>query len=166
VLAFKRKEIALKVAGIPDGFSAVTPYLVLQNASKAIEFYKQAFGAVEVRRMAMGNKIMHAEIQMFGSHIMVSDEFAEYGFKSPQTLGGSPAFIHVYVKDSDAVFNSAIKAGATVLQPVNDQFFGDRHGQLQDPFGYTWTIATHLREVPQAELDQKLKEYMSQMGGE
>jgi PhnB protein len=144
---------------IPNGFTAVTPYLIIRGAAQAIEFYIKAFGAIECRRMETNEKIMHAEIKINNAHIMLAEEFPDHGFHSPQSLGGSTAFIHLYVNDADALFKQAVDAGAKILQPVSDQFFGDRHGLIQDPFGYTWTIATHIEDVSPEELNHRIAEY-------
>lgn len=150
----------MSVRPIPEGYSSITPYLILRGAAKAIEFYKRAFNATEIRRMeGPDGKIMHAEIRIENSHLMLADEFPEQGFNSPESLGGSPAFIHLYVEDVDAKFKQALDAGANILQPVSDQVFGDRHGLLQDPFGYTWTIATHIEDVSPSELKNRIDEY-------
>ena len=149
----------MTVKAVPQGYTTVTPYLIIRGVSNAIEFYQKAFGATEVRRMEADGKIMHAEIKIGNAHLMMADEFPEQGFKSPQSLGGSPAFIHLYVEDADTLFKKAIGAGATSLQPVSDQVFGDRHGLVQDPFGYTWTIATHIEDVSSEELKRRMAEY-------
>jgi PhnB protein len=136
-----------KTKRVPEGYHTVTPYLAVRGASEAIEFYKKAFGATEVSRLSMPDgKIGHAEIQVGDSRIMLSDEFPEYGALSPQTLGGTPTDIHLYVEDVDAWANRAIAAGAKVLVPVADQDYGERHGRLEDPFGHRWGISTPLKE--------------------
>lgn len=135
------------VRPVPEGYRTVTPYLVVRNAVGAIEFYKEAFGAKEVMRLRMPDgKIGHAEIQIADERIMLSDEFPEYGAVSPESSGGSPVGIHLYVDDADAWANRAIAAGAKVLVPVADQDYGERHGQIEDPFGHRWGISTPLRE--------------------
>lgn len=149
----------MKTQPIPSGYTTVTPYLIVRGVSEAISFYEKAFGAVEVRRMEAGGKIMHAEIKIGNAHIMLADEFPEHGFNSPLTLGGSPAFIHLYVDDADLSFEKAIDVGAEVVMSVTDQFFGDRHGLIKDPFGYTWTIATHIEDVSEVELERRIAEY-------
>jgi PhnB protein len=143
---------------IPDGYHSVTPYLIVRNAAQAIEFYKNALGARELLRLAdPGGKIMHAEIQIGNSPIMLADEFPDRGFRGPQSLGGSSVGILLYVEDVDNRFTKAIAAGATVLQPVKDQFYGDRSGTLTDPFGHTWTIATHKEDVAPDEMERRFR---------
>jgi PhnB protein len=144
---------------IREGFTTVTPYLIVRGAAQAIEFYKRAFGAIECRRMEADGKIMHAEIKIGNAHIMLAEEFPGHGFHSPQSLGGSSAFVHLYVDDVDARFKQALDVGAKILQSVSDQFFGDRHGLIQDPFGYTWTIATHIEDVSSEEIQRRIKTY-------
>lgn len=149
----------MKACAIPNGYTAITPYLIIRGVSEAIRFYEKAFGATEIRRMEANGKIMHADIKIGNSFLMLADEFPEHGFNSPQTLGGSPAFVHLYVENADESFEKAVKAGAEVLMPVSDQFFGDRHGLVKDPFGYTWTIATHTEDVSETELKARIAEY-------
>ncbi len=125
-------------------------------ASAAIEFYKNAFGAKELMRMpAPGDKIGHAEIQIGDSHVMLADEFPEMGFLSPQSVGGSPVMMHLYVEDVDATANKAVAAGAKVTKPVADQFYGDRSGQIRDPFGHNWYVSTHKEDVTPDEIDAR-----------
>jgi PhnB protein len=143
----------------PDGYHSVTPYLFIDGAARAIEFYKQAFGAVELFRMGKpGEKVGHAEIQIGNSRIMLADEFPEMGARGPKTIGGSPVNLMIYTEDVDTVFARAIAAGATEVRPVKDQFYGDRSGCLTDPFGHSWTIATHVEDVPPDELERRAKE--------
>jgi PhnB protein len=149
----------MKTTAIPEGYSTITPYLIIRGVSEAIKFYEKAFSAKEIRRMAVDGKVMHAEIKIGNSFLMLADEFPEQGFKSPQSIGGSPAFIHLYVEDADASYKKAIDAGAASLQEVSDQVFGDRHGLVIDPFGYTWTIATHIEDVSLEEINKRLAEY-------
>ncbi|WP_136419195.1 MULTISPECIES: VOC family protein [Oxalobacteraceae] len=146
-----------KVKPIPDGFHTVTPYLTIKNAAAALDFYKKAFGADEVFRMTdpAGNKVGHAEIRVGNSPIMLSDEYPEMGGKSPDTLGGTPVMIHLYVENVDALVERAVKAGAKLERPVADQFYGDRGGMVVDPFGHKWWIATHIEDVPADELDRR-----------
>jgi PhnB protein len=146
----------MAVKPIPEGYHSVTPYLIVSGASDAIEFYKKAFGAIELMRMsAPGEKIGHAEIKIGDSPIMLADEFPEMGYKSPQTLGGSPVSIMIYVEDVDTVFDRAIAAGGKEQRPVKDQFYGDRMGTLEDPFGHVWHVATHTEDVPAEEMEQR-----------
>ena len=144
------------VKPIPDGYHTVTPYLIIKNAADALEFYKQAFGATELFRMAQPDgKIGHAEIKIGDSPIMLADEFPEMGYKSPQSLGGSPVSIMIYVEEVDAVFDRALAAGATVQQPVQDKFYGDRIGTLVDPFGHVWHVSTHKEDVSPEEMEKR-----------
>jgi len=141
---------------IPEGYHTATPYLIAGDAAAAIDYYKQAFGATELFRMpAPGGKIGHAEIKIGDSPIMLADEFPEMGYKSPQTLGGSPVSIMIYVADVDAVFNQAVAAGGKVQRPVKDQFYGDRSGTLEDPFGHVWHVATHKEDVSAEEMERR-----------
>ena len=156
----------MTVKPIPDGYHTATPYLICDGAAKAIEFYKTAFGATEMIRMdGPAGKVMHAEIKIGDSQIMLADEFPEMGFKSPTTLGGSPVGIMLYVEDVNTMFHRALDAGASMLKPLVDQFYGDRAGTVTDPFGHTWTIATHTEDVPPDEMDRRFQEMMQQEGG-
>jgi len=148
--------MASAVKPIPDQYRGATPYLSVKGAAKALEFYKKAFGATEVMRMAQPDgRIGHAEIKIGDALVMMADEFPEMGFKSPQSLGGSPVTIHFYVEDVDAVFKRALSAGAEERRPVADQFYGDRSGQLVDPFGHVWSIATHKEDVSPEEMQKR-----------
>lgn len=141
---------------IPDGYHNATPYLVVDNAAAAIEFYKTAFGAKELMRMPKPNgKIGHAEIKIGDSTIMLADETPEAGARSPRTIGGSPVSILLYVDDVDATFGKAVKAGAKVQRPLANQFYGDRTGDIQDPFGHVWHVATHVEDVSPEELKKR-----------
>jgi len=141
---------------IPEGYHTATPYLVVKGAASAIEFYKKAFGATELMRMAdPSGRVMHAEIKIGNSPIMLADEFPEMGARSPQAYGGSPVSIFLYVEDVDALANQAIAAGAKVLMPVQDQFWGDRYGKLADPFGHVWSVATHKEDVAPEEMKKR-----------
>src|SRR3954447_13114919 len=147
----------MAVKPIPDGYHSVTPYLVVQGAAKALEFYKKAFGATELFRMpGPGGKIMHAEIRIGDSPVMLADEFPEMDARGPQTLGGTPVGLMIYCEDVDALFNQAVSAGAKVLRPVVDQFYGDRSGTVADPFGHKWTIATHKEDVSPEEMKRRM----------
>jgi PhnB protein len=147
----------MTVKPIPDGYHSVTPYLIISGAAAAIDYYKQAFGASELMRMpAPGGKIGHAEIKIGDSPIMLADEHPEMGYKSPQTLGGSPVSIMIYVTDVDTVFDRAIAAGGKVQRPVKDQFYGDRMGTLEDPFGHIWHVTTHTEDVSPEEMKQRM----------
>jgi len=146
-----------KAKPIPDGFHTATPYMIIRDAARAIEFYKKAFGATEVYRHAdAGGKIRHAQIRIGDSPFMIADEFPEFSVcRSPQSLNGSPMHIYLYVEDVDAVFNQAVASGATTLMPVMDQFYGDRSGGVTDPFGHVWWIATHKEDVSPEEIQKR-----------
>jgi PhnB protein len=146
----------MSVQPIPSGHHTVTPYLTIKNAVQALEFYKQGFGATETYRLMMPDgRLGHAEIRLGDSLIMLSDEFPEFGGKAPETLGGSPVSIYLYVEDVDAFFKRALAAGAKERKPVMDQFYGNRSGQLQDPFGHLWWVATHKEDVPPEEIQKR-----------
>jgi PhnB protein len=134
---------------------AFTPYLTVKNASAAIEFYKAAFGAVEQYRIDHRGAVGHAELMVGDALLMLSDEFADMGILGPETLGGSPVCMHLYVDDADAFFDRAVAAGAKVLRPVADQFYGDRGGKLVDPFGHLWWFATHKEDVSPDEIKRR-----------
>jgi PhnB protein len=145
-----------KVNFIPEGYHRVTPYILVHEAAKAIDFYKQVFGATEVMRLDSPNgKIVHAEFRVGDSTIMLADEFPEWNALSAKTVGGSPVILMVYVQDVDAVFARAVAAGAKADQPVGDKFYGDRSGSITDPFGHKWTISTHIEDVSVAEIKQR-----------
>lgn len=157
--------MASTVKPIPEGFHTVTPYLVLHDAARAIEFYKRAFNATERLRMdGPAGKIGHAELQIGDSIIMLGDEMPGTGNRSPQSLGGSSTGIFLYVKDVDAAFQKAVSAGAKIEQPLQDMFWGDRYGKLTDPFGHSWSLATHKEDVAPAELKKRMQEAMAKMG--
>jgi PhnB protein len=146
---------------IPEGYHSITPYLIVNGAAKAIDFYKLAFGAVELMRMpGPDGKLGHAEIRIGDSVIMLADEHPEMGYRSPTSLGGSAVSLMVYVERVDDVFGRAIAKGAKQLQPIKDQFYGDRSGTLQDPFGHTWTVATHVEDVPPEEMRRRAEKFM------
>ena len=144
------------VKPIPEGYHSVTPYLCVKGAVDALEYYKKAFGAVELFRMEHDGKIGHAEIKIGDSPIMLADEYPDMGFVSPVTLNGSPVGIMIYVDDVDTMFKQAIEAGGVEKKPVQDQFYGDRSGTLTDPFGHVWTVATHKEDVAPEEIDKRL----------
>jgi PhnB protein len=150
---------------IPDGYHSINPYLVVRNAAKAIEFYKKAFSAEERFRMhgPDGKTIMHADLKIGDSVFMLTEESIEMKALSPETIGGSPVSMYVYVKDVDAVFNQAVSEGATVLKPVGDQFYGDRSGYLRDPFGHLWSIATHKKDLSPDELRKAAEVFFEEM---
>ncbi len=133
---------------IPEGMHTITPHLVCAGAADAIEFYKQAFNAVELSRLAdPTGKLMNAMIRIGDSTLMLNDEYLDWGVRGPQTIGGSPVTIHLYVADVDSAYAQAVAAGATVKMPVCDMFWGDRYGVLTDPFGHSWSLATHIRDL-------------------
>lgn len=141
---------------IPDGYHTATPYLIVQNAAAAIEFYKRAFGATELMRLTdPRGKVGHAEIKIGDSPIMLADEMPEMGFRSPQSIGGAGVSLLLYIEDVDTRFRQATGAGAKVLRPVQDQFYGDRSGTLEDPFGHVWTLATHTEDVSMEEINRR-----------
>jgi PhnB protein len=151
----------MAVRPIPEGYHSVTPYLILDDATRALEFYKKAFGAVELMRMpAPGGKIGHAEIKIGDSPIMLADESPEMGHRSARTLGGSPISLMVYVEDVDARVAQAVAAGGKLVRPVANQFYGDRSGGVDDPFGYHWHLATHVEDVPPDELERRAAKAM------
>lgn len=155
--------MAKNVKPIPEGYHTVTPYLVVRDAGRAIDFYKRALGAKEVIRMpGPGGKIMHAEIQIGDSMVMLCDEFPESGGQSPQVLKGTPVSLYLYVEDVDTVFNQALAAGATAQMPVQDMFWGDRYGKLVDPFGHVWSIATHKEDLTAEQVSQRAAAAFSQ----
>jgi PhnB protein len=147
------------VKPIPEGYHSVTPYLVVDGAADAIEFYKKAFGATEVLRMPMGDKIGHAEIKIGDSHVMLADEFPERDIRGPKARGGISSSLMIYLNDVDTAFQRALDAGAKVDpgMEVKDQFYGDRSGTLIDPFGHKWTLATHVRDVSEEEMSAAME---------
>ena len=150
------------VKPIPDGYHSVTPYLVIDGASDAIEFYKKAFGATEVFRMPMGDRVGHAELQIGDSVVMLADEFPDMGHRGPKALGGTPVSLMVYVEDVDRQFRQAIDAGAKEKRPLENQFWGDRMGTLQDPFGHQWSLASHVEDVSPEEMQKRMEQFSSQ----
>jgi PhnB protein len=155
----------MAVKPIPDGYHTVTPYLIVKGAAQALEFYKKAFGATELMRFpGPGGKVMHAEIKVGNSVLMLADEFPERNAVGPQSLGGTPVGIMLYVQDVDTVFNRTVAAGAKVEMPLTNQFYGDRSGTVIDPFGHKWTLATHVEDVPPAEMEKRAKEAMQKKG--
>jgi uncharacterized glyoxalase superfamily protein PhnB len=160
-----------EVQAKPDGIrhencQAITPHLVCAGAAAAIEFYKKAFGAEELVRLAGPNgKLMHASIKIGNASVMLVDELPEWGSSSPLTLGGSPVTIHLYVPDVDAFVTRAVKAGAILRMPVEDMFWGDRYGIIEDPFGHKWSVATHQRDMSTHEIEEAMKKFMPAAGG-
>jgi PhnB protein len=150
------------VKPIPEGYPQVTPYLHVSGAAAAIEFYQSVLGAQERMRMpAPEGKLGHAELQLGESIIMLADEFPDMDVRGPRTVGGTPVTLHVYVDDVDAVFDAALAAGAISLRPVENQFYGDRTGQFEDPFGHRWSVATHVEDVPPEEMEKRMAEAMA-----
>lgn len=151
----------MAVQPIPEGCPRVIPYLVVDGAAAAIDFYTQVFGAEERMRMdGPGGRVGHAELGLGDSIIMLADEFPEMGAQSPKSVGGTPVSVMVYVEDVDAVVARAVEAGATVTRPVEDQFYGDRLGEFEDPFGHRWDVATHIEDVPPEEMGKRAAEAM------
>jgi PhnB protein len=150
---------------IPESYHSINTYLVVRNAPKAIEFYKKAFGAEERFRMhgPDGKTIMHADLKLGDSVFMLTEESKEMKAQSPESIGGSPVSMYVYVKDVDATFNKAVSEGAMVLMPVKDQFYGDRSGYLRDPFGHLWSIATHKKDLSPDELRKAGEAFLEEM---
>ncbi|MGH7909503.1 MAG: VOC family protein [Thermodesulfobacteriota bacterium] len=159
----KKTAKSAKVKPIPKGMRTVTPHLVCNGASNAIEFYKKAFGAEEICRMPTpdGKMLMHAMIRVGDSMIMLVDESPEWGALGPISLKGSPVTLYLYVEDVDAFAKRAVKAGAKVIMPVADMFWGDRYGKLEDPFGHKWEVATHIRDVSPDEMERAAREMFS-----
>ena len=151
----------MSVKAIPDGYHSVTPYITVRNAAAALDFYKKALGATETMRFETPDgSVCHAEIQIGDSKVMLGDENPEWGNKSPQTLGGSAGGLCIYVEDCDALFDRAVAAGATVMKPLADQFYGDRSGTVIDPFGHAWTLATHQEDVSIDEMKARMAALM------
>jgi PhnB protein len=155
----KPQRTSKAVPPIPQGYHAITPYLVVRGGENALAFYAKAFGAEELFRIEAGpGKLGHAEIKIGDSIVMLADEHPEMGFKSPQAYGGTPVSLLLYVEDVDARVQQAVAAGAKLLRAVQDQFYGDRSGQLVDPFGHVWTLATHVEDVPPEEMSRRAAE--------
>lgn len=155
----------MTIKPVPDGFHTLTPNLIVKNASEAIEFYKKAFGAEEIYRDYAPNEknIIHAELRIGDSIIMLNDEFPSWNVLSPKSIGGSAVTIHMYVDDVDKVFNKAVDAGAKVTMPLMDAFWGDRYGHLEDPFGHKWSIATHRKDLSREEIRKAAEEFFENM---
>jgi PhnB protein len=152
----------MPVKPIPDGYHSVTPYLIVDDGAAALAFYKQAFGAVETLRLAApGGKVGHAEIRIGDSVVMLADENPSMGARSPKTIGGSPISLMVYVENVDAMVAQAVAAGGKLVRPVADQFYGDRTGGVDDPFGYHWYLATHVEDIPPDELERRAAKAMA-----
>ena len=152
------------VKPVPDGFHSVTPHLIVKGAGKAMDFYKQAFGAIERFRMPGpdGESVMHGEIQIGDSIIMIADEFPDYGCLGPTSRGGSSVTIHLYVKDANKAYEQAVKAGAIASMPLSDMFWGDRYGKVTDPFGHEWSIAQHIEDVSPQDMEKRAEKAFSE----
>ena len=148
--------MASTVRQIPGGYHTITPYLSIDGAARAIEFYKKAFGAEELFRMAQPDgRVGHAELQIGDSRLMLADEYPEMNFRGPSSIGATPVMLHLYVEDVDAAFARAVAAGAKVTRPLRDEFYGDRTGSVEDPFGHRWSLATHVRDVSEEEMQKR-----------
>ena len=154
-----------EVSPVPEGMHTVTPYLVLKDSAAAMEFYAKAFGAQEVMRMPGpgGQGIMHAEIRIGDSCIMLTDENPAWGMQAPESLGGSPVSLMLYVEDANAFFDTAVAAGCEAAFPVSEMFWGDRMGKVTDPYGYSWSIATHFEDVPEEEMAGRQQKWLEEM---
>ncbi len=150
------------VKPIPEGYHSVTPYLVVHDAAAALDFYARAFGAQELFRMPMGDRIGHSEVRIGDSIVMLADEFPEQGHLGPKSRGGCTSSLMVYVADVDSAFRRALDAGATEKRPVENQFWGDRMGTLTDPFGHMWSLATHVEEVSPEEMQRRMEAMMAE----
>lgn len=151
------------VKPIPEGYHSVTPYLIVDDASAAIDFYTRAFGATEKFRLPMGDKVGHAELQIGDSVVMLADEFPERDIRGPKARGGATSSLMIYVDDVDVIFQRAIDSGGRIDgEGVKDQFYGDRSGTLVDPFGHKWTVATHVEDVPEDELQRRMQQFSKQ----
>jgi uncharacterized glyoxalase superfamily protein PhnB len=153
----EKRKMTNRTKAIPEGFHTLTPHLIVKGASQAIEFYQKAFGAEEIFRMPGpdGESIMHAELKIGDSRLFLVDEMPQMGGLGPHGIGGTPVFIHVYVEDVDTVFNQAVAAGAQVRMPLEDAFWGDRYGQVVDPFGHKWSLATHKEDLTPEEIGKR-----------
>jgi PhnB protein len=152
-----------KVKPIPDGYHSVTPYLFIKGAADAIDYYKNVFGAKERMRMPGPNgRVMHAELQIGDSVVMLADENLEIGAKSPKTLGGTSSSLHIYFENVDNIAEKAVSSGAKLVRPVKDEFYGDRTGTIVDPFGHMWSIATHIEDVSPEEMKKRMSQATSQ----
>ncbi len=150
-----------KISYIPKGYNTITPYLVIKGAAKAIEYYKNVFGATVVERMdSPDGRVGHAELQIGDSRIMLADENPSMGDRSAESIGASPVSLYVYIPDCDQVVEKAVAGGAKILKPVQDQFYGDRSGFIQDPFGHLWGVATHVEDVSPQEMKERMKKVM------
>jgi PhnB protein len=155
----------MSVNPIPDGYHSVTPYLIVDDAEAALKFYREALGAEETVRLPMGGKIGHAEIRIGNSMVMLSDEWPDMGALGPKTRGGATSSFVLYVEDADKAFDRAVKAGAKVDKPVENQFWGDRMGSVTDPFGHKWSFGSHVEDVSPEEMKKRMDAWASQQGG-
>ena len=154
------------VKPVPEGFHSVTPYLFVRSAASAIDFYKNIFGATEIMRMPGSNgKIMHAELRIGDSIVMLADENPQTGVMSPQTIGGFSVGMHLYVENVDQVIQKAVESGAKLLRPIKNQFYGDRSGSVLDPFGHMWSVATHVEDVSPEEMRKRMTAAVGQAAG-
>jgi PhnB protein len=153
-------EETIMAKAIPEGYHSVTPYLIVNDAAKAIAFYKKAFGAAELMRMETPEgRIGHAEIRIGDSAVMLADEHPKMGYRSPQSVGGTAVSLMVYVERVDDIFKQALACGAEEMQPIKDQFYGDRSGTVKDPYGHVWTISTHVEDVAPDEMRRRVEQY-------
>ena len=150
---------------IPEGYHSITPYIIVDDANRAIDYYKQAFGATELFRLPVGDRIVHAEIRIGDSVVMLADEMPDMGLLGPLTRGGATAGMMIYVEDVDTAFPRAIAAGATVEREVADQFYGDRSGSLIDPFGHRWMVSTHVEDVSEEEMKRRMAAFSNETAG-
>ena len=159
----RREKSKDRIKAVPDGYHTLTPHLVVKGASQAIEFYKKAFDAEEISRVPgpEGESLMHAELKIGDSRLFLVDEFPEMDCRGPQSIGGTPVTIHVYVEDVDAAFSKAVTAGAQVRMPLADMFWGDRYGVLADPFGHAWSLASHKEDLTPEEISERAQAAMS-----
>lgn len=149
----------MAVSPVPAGYSRLTPYIIVRNAADAIAFYQKAFGAEELYRLnTPDGKVGHAELKVAGAVFMLADEVPDMGFRSPESIGGSATALLLYVDDVDTLFEQALEAGADLVKPLADQFYGDRAGTISDPFGHVWTLATHIEDVSPAEIQRRFAE--------
>ena len=156
--------MAQQVKAIPDGYHTITPGLTVRDGAKAVEFYKRAFGAQQVFRMDRPDgRLMHAELQIGNSRIMLGEEYPQMGCQSPESLKGTPVSFYLYVADADAAFAQAIAAGAKAVKPVSDMFWGDRQGEVSDPFGHRWSVATHKEDLTPEQIEQRSQEFFASL---
>ena len=158
--------VTRSVRPIPEGYHSVTPALLVRGAAQAIDFYTRAFGARELGRMPApdGQRIWHAELQIGDARLMLADEFPDMGGHAPESLGGTPVSLHLYLEDADAAVQRAVDAGATVIQPLMDAFWGDRYGRIKDPFGHEWSVATHIEDVGEEEMRRRAEAFATSAG--